>query len=27
MTLGEGFPECTRFGTRGRPLPRERLPR
>jgi hypothetical protein len=27
MTLGEGFPECTRFGTRGRPLPREPLPR
>jgi hypothetical protein len=27
MTLGEGFPECTRFGTRGWPLSRESLPR
>jgi hypothetical protein len=26
-TLGEGFPECTIFGTRGRPLSRERHPR
>jgi hypothetical protein len=25
--LGEGFPECTRFGTRGRPLPHEKRPR
>jgi hypothetical protein len=27
MTLGKGFPVCTSFGTRGRPLPREPLPR
>jgi hypothetical protein len=25
--LGEGFPECTIFGSRGRPLSRERHPR
>jgi hypothetical protein len=27
MTFGKCFPECTRFGTRGRPLPREPLHR
>jgi hypothetical protein len=27
MALGEGFPECTIFGTRRRPLSRERHPR
>jgi hypothetical protein len=27
MALGEGFPECMIFGTRGRPLSRERHPR
>jgi hypothetical protein len=27
LALGEGFPECTRFGTRGRWLPREKHPR
>jgi hypothetical protein len=27
VALREGFPECTRFGTRGRPLPREKRPR
>jgi hypothetical protein len=26
MTLGKGFPECTSFGTRGRPLPRLAFP-
>jgi hypothetical protein len=26
MALREGFPECTIFGTRGRPLSRERHP-
>jgi hypothetical protein len=27
MALGEGFPECTIFGSRGRPISRERHPR
>jgi hypothetical protein len=27
VALGEAFPECTIFGTRGRALPREPLPR
>jgi hypothetical protein len=27
LALGEGFPKCTRFGTRGRWLPREKHPR
>jgi hypothetical protein len=27
VALGEAFPECMIFGTRGRPLPREPLPR
>jgi hypothetical protein len=27
MALGKGFPECSILGTRGRPLPREPLPR
>jgi hypothetical protein len=27
MTLGKGFSECTSFGTWGRSLPREPLPR
>jgi hypothetical protein len=27
VTLGEGFPECAIFSTRGRPLSRERHPR
>jgi hypothetical protein len=27
MALGKGFPECSIFATRGRPLPRDPLPR